>query len=284
MTSRRVRTTTAGLLALGAVMFTVGTAIEQAGHVETAAQHAGENRAPASSPSPVPSRTPASVATTASPPIARPTPKPAPARDPGLSAAEGSKEREAAEHRKRVASASTAAAAVRGPAPRASATLGASALASTAVATAVAVADAKASEGSAAREAAEVASGYGAPTHGEAGERLFGVNTESTPIVVAADLLALVLIGLVLLLTGAALRLAGLAVAVSGLGAVGLDIREAIHQHGLGRSGLVVLVLGVALLHLGNSAGGVVLARPSAPAASPEPLEPGRPPEERRRG
>lgn len=272
MTARRVQLTTAVLLALGAVLFTIGTKIERAGHVETAAQHAAENGTPATtSLSPVPSQRSSSVPTTASSPVARPTPTSTPTRDPGLSAPEGSKEREAAEHRKRDAAASAAAAAARRPSPRASVAPGASALSTAAPTTAAAVPDAHASEGSAAKEAAESKTSAGGAPHSEASERLFGVNTESTPVVVAADMLALVLIGLVLLLTGGALRLAGLAVAVSGLGGVGLDIREAIHQHGLGKTGLVVLVIGVALLHLGSSAGGAVLAYSTALTAPPEP-------------
>lgn len=271
MTRDGVRIPTAVLLALGAVLFSVGTQIERAGHVETAAQHAAENGTAApTSPSPVPSQTPSKLATTASSPTARPTPKSTPTRDPGLSAPEGSKEREAAEHRKREAAAS-AAGAPRTPSPHASVAPGASGVPPTAPATAAAVPDASASEGSAAREAAEAKTTAGGPGHSEARERLLGINTESTPVIVVADLLALVLIGLVLLLTGGALRLAGLAVAASGLGAVALDIREAIHQQGLGKTGLVVLVVGVALLHLGSSAGGAVLARGTAPGAAPEP-------------
>lgn len=267
MTTRGVRSTTAVLLALGAVLFTVGTQIERAGHVETSAQHAAENGK--SAPSPAPSPAPAAAAATTSSPTARPVPKPTPTRDPGLSAPEGSKQREAAEHRKREAAAGAAATA-RTPSPRTVAA-GASALPTTAAATAAAVPDASASEGSAAREAAEAKTTAGVRPHSEASERLFGVNTESTPVVVAADLLAVVLIGLVLLPSGGPLRLAGLAVAASGIGAVGLDIREAIHQHGLGKTGLVVLVVGVALLHLGSSAGGAVLARGTGPRAAPEP-------------
>ena len=260
MTSRRMRITTAVLLALGAALFTVGTQIERAGHVETAAEHATESgTAATTTPSPAPSP-PAAVAV-APARTTRPARTASATRDPGLSAPEGSKEREAAEHRRR--DAASAVAAPRKPSPRATATLAATASART-PASAAAGPDASAPEGTAAREAAEAKTTAGATSHSESSERLFGVNTESTPVVVAADLFALVLIGSVLLLSGRALRLTGLAVAVSGLVAVGLDLREAVHQHDLGKNGLLVLVVAVAVLHLGSSSGGALLARGDA--------------------
>lgn len=87
-------------------------------------------------------------------------------------------------------------------------------------------------------------------------------------MVVAADLLALVLIGLVLWLTDRALRLAGLAVAATSLGAVGLDVRETLHHHDLGKTRLVVLVTTVAAVHFAAAVAGFRLAhRPGAVTA-----------------
>ncbi len=77
--------------------------------------------------------------------------------------------------------------------------------------------------------------------------------------------MALVLMALVLLLSGVALRLVGLVVACSGLGAVGLDVREALHQQHLGKTGLVVLVVIVAVMHVGSAAGSGLLARGRRP-------------------
>lgn len=249
MTLRGLRGLTAALLALAAVLFTIGTLIERSGHTETAAQHAAET-APALSPTPSPPG-PSAGAARATPAPSRALPSST--RDPGLSAPEGSKEREAAERRKRAAAAHP-------KPPPATAATSASATANTPTPS-TATPDASASEGSAAREAAEAAKPTAAQGHSESSERLFGVNTESTPVIVAADLVALVLIGLVLWLTGTALRLTGLTVAATSLGAVALDVRETLHQHDLGRTGLVVLVTVVATVHLAAAVAGASLAR-----------------------
>lgn len=100
MTLRGLRRLTAVLLPLAAVLFTVGTQIERAGHTDTAAEHTAEN-APSLSPSPIGPGPSASTAraTPAAPRAA------SSAKDPGLSAPEGGQEREAAERRKRAAAA-----------------------------------------------------------------------------------------------------------------------------------------------------------------------------------
>lgn len=248
MTLRRLRRLTAVLLALAAALFTVGTQIERSGHSETAAEHAAEIGSSLPSPSPIgPSPSASTIRATPAAPRAAPQKK-----DPGLRAPEGSKEREAAERRNRAAAAH--------PTQRPT-TISTSAHPSISAPTpSIAAPDASAPEGSAAREAAEAATSPTVPNHNESSERLLGVTTESTQVVVVADLLALLLIGLVLSLTGTALGLTGLAVAATSLGAVTLDLRETLHQHDLGRTGLVVLVAVVAAVHLAAAAAGFQLA------------------------
>lgn len=78
----------------------------------------------------------------------------------------------------------------------------------------------------------------------------------STAVIVVGDLLAVALIGHVLWLSGTTLRLVGGIVAAASLGAVRLDLREAVHQHDLGNRGLVLLVTVVAAIHLAAAIAG----------------------------
>jgi hypothetical protein len=107
--------------------------------------------------------------------------------------------------------------------------------------------DAAAPEGSAAREAAEHA---GSGTS-EAGERLFGLDTESTWVVGTVDLITAAL-ALLILVAPAPGVLGGVALVAAGFSgaATGLDIREALHQHDEARAGLVGAAVGVAVLHV----------------------------------
>lgn len=233
-TVRRLRIATAMLLGAAALAFTAGTAAERSSHHESPARRAVENAVASTAPAlppVVPDPTPASNPPTATPTAVAPS---------GLNAPEGSEAREAAEHATAI------------PVPPASSASVATAAASVSpepVPGAAAAADAPAPEGSAAREAAEGASG--GEVSGEAGERLFGVNTESSALVALAAVISLLLLLLVLLApTGAALRVVALLTVGFTGAATALDLREALHQHDLGQSGLVGAALGVGALHL----------------------------------
>lgn len=168
----------------------------------------------------------------------------------GLKAPEGSKEREAAERAARAsATPRPAKTAVASPATPEATTSPAPALGS------------GAPEGTAAREAAERA-GTGHRSQ-EAGERLFGVNTESTGLVALALAASVVLLVLVLgVPSGRWLRTVALAVAAFTGAATALDVREVLHQHDLGQTGLAAAAGGVALLHLlGLLAAGALFVR-----------------------
>jgi hypothetical protein len=99
-----------------------------------------------------------------------------------------------------------------------------------------------------------------ATTSGEAGdadsgaekdesERLFGVDVESTPLVVVAVLAGLALAALAAGQIGL-LRGFLLAVVVIALAWAALDIREVVHQLDESRTGVAVIAMAVAVLHL----------------------------------
>jgi hypothetical protein len=237
-TPRGLRTVAAVVVGLAAALFTLGTLVERSGHIDAT---------PRPVPSPVSTSAPPTPAVTATRPQAR-RPSTPPTKDPGLSAPEGSAEREAAEKRARAAKAhptsipSTPARSAPAATPEPSPTT-------------PPVPDLSAPEGSAEREAAEGAAGT--PS-----ERIFGINTESTALVVAADLLALVLLSAVLLVRPRRpLRLVALTIVVTSAAAVAFDVREALHQHAIGRSGLLALVVLVAVAHAAATAAGAVLFR-----------------------
>jgi hypothetical protein len=102
-----------------------------------------------------------------------------------------------------------------------------------------------ASEATASGEAAHVELATG---HAE-GERLFGVHVEATPLVVLAVLAGLALAALAASRIGL-LRGFLLTVVVIGLAWAALDIREVIHQLDESRTGVAVVAMAVAALHL----------------------------------
>jgi hypothetical protein len=106
-----------------------------------------------------------------------------------------------------------------------------------------------ASEATASGEAGHVESGSGDAE----GERLFGVDVESTPLVVLAVLAGLALAALaasrIALLRGFLLT-----VVVIGLAWAALDIREVVHQLDESRTGVAVVAMAVAALHLAVAA------------------------------
>ncbi len=105
-------------------------------------------------------------------------------------------------------------------------------------------------EGSAAREAAE-GRGESATASGEITEKLFGIETESTGLVVAVVVLSLMLAA-GLLVIRSPLILVGAAVVV--LGATAFDIRELAHQIDESRNGVAVLAALTAVSHLAVAA------------------------------
>lgn len=261
-----LRVAAAGLLAVSGAAFAVGSGIERASHHETAAQHAQESAV-------APQTT---AAATAAPTAARSTPPAAPevarapavvTKDPRLQAPEGSKEREAGEHAARQAKAT--------PRPTPTGTTTPTGTVTPAAPTPAAVAagsPTQAPEGSAAREAAERAGDDAGPqtAPGEASERLFGVNPESTGLV-AATVAVTALLALLVLLVPArrGLRWAAAAAVLFCAGAVALDVREVAHQHAVGTNSVLIAAVVVAVLHAlaGVAAAALPLAAPRAPRA-----------------
>lgn len=103
-------------------------------------------------------------------------------------------------------------------------------------------------------------------THADEDETVLGVDVESTPLVVLAVLAGLGLAALAATRFG---RVRGflLAVAVIALGWAALDVREVIHQLDESRTGVAVVAILVAVLHLAVAAVSGRLARqpPAAP-------------------
>lgn len=264
---RTLRLVTAVLLGLSGVAFTVGVGLERsAAGREQATSHRSTATAtiPATSPTVTPTSSPSQrskVSPTRRPTLSavRPTTQPpegSPAREAQERAAaaakaaqppEGSPKREAQER------AAAAAKRRQTPTPR----LSAATTATTPVPTSASTAPA---EGSPQREAQERA-GQTGPATTEASERLFGIDVESTGVIVLADLLTLLLIAMVLLApAGTLLGVVSMAVVAFGLGAAGLDGREVLHQQREGRTGLVAMAILVALLHLTAASTAAVLA------------------------
>ena len=154
-------------------------------------------------------------------------------------APEGSAEREGAE-RTTVATKAAATSAPEGSAAREAAEKKPSATAAKAVAT-------PAPEGSSAREAAEKNAGASSEASGEDAEKLFGIKTESTGLVIAVVVLSLLLAAGVLVIRSP-LILVGAAVVV--LGASAFDVRELAHQLDESRNGVAALAALTAALHI----------------------------------
>ena len=85
--------------------------------------------------------------------------------------------------------------------------------------------------------------------HADAGEKLLGVSTESTGLVALAVVLSLLLAAVLRRRRGRAILL--VAAGLLGLVFAAFDVREAVHQADLSESGLVVLAVVVAVLHVG---------------------------------
>jgi hypothetical protein len=102
-----------------------------------------------------------------------------------------------------------------------------------------------ASEATASGEGGHVES---ATEHAE-GERLLGIDVESTPLVVLAVLAGLALAALAASRFGL-LRGFLLAVVVIGLAWAALDVREVVHQLDESRTGVAVVAIAVAALHV----------------------------------
>jgi hypothetical protein len=107
---------------------------------------------------------------------------------------------------------------------------------------------------SAGHRAAESGSGSstaGGETHSESSEKIFGINPESTGLVIAAVVAAVVLAVAVWF---SAVPLVLLAVIGFGIVFAVFDVREVVHQANESRAGLVVIASVLALIHLGVAA------------------------------
>jgi cobalamin biosynthesis Mg chelatase CobN len=103
---------------------------------------------------------------------------------------------------------------------------------------------------------------------GPSSERVFGVNTESTPLVIAA-VAASVLLALLVWLAPDSMALL-LAVVTVGLVAAVFDVREVVHQSNEGQSGVEAIAIVVFVLHLAVAAcAAALLARRSRPDPVP---------------
>ena len=158
------------------------------------------------------------------------------------SAPEGSAAREGAE-RTTVATKAVATSAPEGSAAREAAEKKPSATAAKAVAT-------PAPEGSAAREAAEGGVGSAAASS-ETKEKLFGIETESTGLVIAVVLLSLILSAGLLVIRSPLILIAAVVVV---LGATAFDVRELAHQIDESRNGVAVLAALTGVLHVAVAA------------------------------
>lgn len=100
-----------------------------------------------------------------------------------------------------------------------------------------------------------------------AGEEFLGINVESTPVVVLAVMLGLLLAAAA---WGRPFRPVLLVGALFCLGATGLDVREVVHQVNEDREGVAALAGAVALLHLLAAAAAAAALRQSrSPLATP---------------
>ena len=106
-------------------------------------------------------------------------------------------------------------------------------------------------EGSAEREAAEKrptsSSQPAAEASGESSEKVFGINTESVPLVVAVVIVSLLLAGAAMVWRSP-LLLAAIIVVV--IGAAVFDVREIAHQIDESRNGVATIAAVTAALHL----------------------------------
>jgi hypothetical protein len=126
--------------------------------------------------------------------------------------------------------------------------------------------EAKAAEPSPAESGGETHSESGGETHAKSGgeahsessEDIFGINPESTGLVIAAVVAAVLLAAAVWL---SALPLLLLGVMAFGLVFAVFDVREVVHQVNESREGLVVIAAVLAVIHLSVSALAVLVWR-----------------------
>jgi hypothetical protein len=119
--------------------------------------------------------------------------------------------------------------------------------------------------------------GHAEPASGETGtedERLLGIDLESTPLVVLAVLAGLGLAALTATRVG---RLRGflLAVALVALAWAALDVREFVHQFDESRTGIAVVAIVVAVLHLAAALLASAMAMRARQPAGGSPARPG---------
>jgi hypothetical protein len=100
-----------------------------------------------------------------------------------------------------------------------------------------------------ARAEAETEEGAPGGAHAEAGERLLGIDLESTPLIALAVLTGLALSAVAASRIGRRREFLA-AVAVVALAWAALDVREVLHQIDESREGIVVIAAVVAALHL----------------------------------
>jgi len=98
-----------------------------------------------------------------------------------------------------------------------------------------------------------------------ASEAILGVNVESWPLAIVAAVLS---IGAAFVAWRVRQRVVLVAIAVFALAFAALDIREAVHQGNEGRTGILVLAIFIAAVHLGASALAAG-ARRTEPQANP---------------
>ena len=109
------------------------------------------------------------------------------------------------------------------------------------------------------------------PGPADSGEResLLGVDVESTPLILLAVIAGLALVALVAAPLGRRPAVL-LAIAATAIAWAALDVREAVHQIDESRTGIAMLAIGVAALHLAAAAVAARLAaRERANVASP---------------
>jgi di/tricarboxylate transporter len=111
------------------------------------------------------------------------------------------------------------------------------------------------------REATEV--GTEAPSERESSETILGLDVESTPLVVTAVALSLVLAGAVWVWPRS--RPVLVIVIVAMLAFAVLDVAEVVHQLDTSRAGLAIMAAIVAALHLGAAGTSGAMLRTSEP-------------------
>ena len=110
--------------------------------------------------------------------------------------------------------------------------------------------------------------------HADESERLLGVETESTPLIILAVIAGLALAALAATPVGRG-PLALLAIALLALAFAVLDVREVAHQLDESHTGVAIVAIAVAVLHLASAAIAGLLAARARPADVGTPAGPG---------